>query len=71
MSSQSQRYFESLQWRRNEHDGVSNHQPVTRKMFPFDEVIINPGLIPKTDIRHDHFGLRCKWFIPYLWPKKL
>ena len=42
----------SLQWRQNEHDGVSNHQPhdcllnrwnkepVTRKLFSFDGVIM-------------------------------
>ena len=53
--------WSSLQWRHNEHDGVSNHQPydcllnrlfrrrfvnsphkrpVTRKLFPFDDVIM-------------------------------
>ena len=30
-----------LQWRHNEHDGVSNHKgPVTRNCFPLDDVII-------------------------------
>ena len=54
----------TLQWRHNEHDGVSNDQPhdcllnrlfrrrskktskhkgpVTRKMFPFDDIIMSP-----------------------------
>ena len=38
----------SLQWCHNDHDGISNNQPhdfphkwsVTRKMFPFDDVIM-------------------------------
>ena len=65
------RIWSPLQWRHNEHDGVSNHQPcdcllnrlfrrrwqktsklrvtglcdkgpVTRKMFPIDDVIVEP-----------------------------
>ena len=45
------KHVQALQWRHNEHHGVSNHQqwwpvdspqegPVTRKMFPLDDVIV-------------------------------